>query len=108
MTYTAEQIMENRRRWASALRSGEYDQGRNLLRTTRGAYCCLGVACVAVAGKEIPPCHDQPNDYELVCEVLGINDDQMDAFVAANDSGEMTFAHIADMVDALPAPEVTP
>jgi len=35
---------DNAKRWVEALRSGEYEQGRNWLR--RGdRYCCLGVAC---------------------------------------------------------------
>jgi len=31
-------------RWVSALRSGEYKQGRLYLKSERG-YCCLGVLC---------------------------------------------------------------
>lgn len=33
------------RKWVKALRSGKYKQGRKALRTRRGNYCCLGVAC---------------------------------------------------------------
>jgi hypothetical protein len=29
--------------WISALRSGEYKQGKGTLRTAEGKYCCLGV-----------------------------------------------------------------
>jgi hypothetical protein len=39
--------------WIKALRSGEYEQGTELLKTGDGAYCCLGVLC-KVAGKRIP------------------------------------------------------
>jgi hypothetical protein len=31
--------------WISALRSGEYKQGREYLKTSEGNFCCLGVAC---------------------------------------------------------------
>lgn len=31
--------------WLAALRSGDYRQGRNQLKTEEGEYCCLGVAC---------------------------------------------------------------
>lgn len=31
--------------WLYALRSGHYRQGRSALRTTKGEFCCLGVAC---------------------------------------------------------------
>ena len=42
--YTPEQQVENRHKWIAALRSGEYDQGRTVLRSG-DAFCCLGVAC---------------------------------------------------------------
>ena len=31
--------------WVTALRSGQYRQGRGILRSTDGAHCCLGVLC---------------------------------------------------------------
>lgn len=31
-------------KWAEALESGQYEQGKSSLKTTRG-YCCLGVLC---------------------------------------------------------------
>lgn len=33
------------KRWADVLESGEYAQGRQVLRTVDNKYCCLGVAC---------------------------------------------------------------
>lgn len=35
---------DNAKKWVAALRSGEYKQAQNQLRTDEG-YCCLGVAC---------------------------------------------------------------
>jgi hypothetical protein len=35
---------EVKERWIAALRSGEYDQGKNLLRFEE-KFCCLGVLC---------------------------------------------------------------
>lgn len=32
-------------RWVTALRSGEYQQGQGVLRTTDDHFCCLGVLC---------------------------------------------------------------
>lgn len=32
-------------KWLKALRSGEYEQGRQTLLNNDGQYCCLGVAC---------------------------------------------------------------
>lgn len=34
--------------WLKALRSGEYKQGRSMLCTSDGGYCCLGVLATAV------------------------------------------------------------
>lgn len=35
---------EIKAKWVAALRSGEYEQGRNYLKGAEG-YCCLGVLC---------------------------------------------------------------
>src|SRR3990170_4113364 len=43
-TYTPAQVAEHRRAWVTALRSGEYQQGFEVLRTPEDGYCCLGVA----------------------------------------------------------------
>lgn len=41
---------EIKTRWLEALRSGEYEQGRKVLRTADDKFCCLGVLCeLAVA-----------------------------------------------------------
>lgn len=47
--------------WVTALRSGEYEQGRSQLQTSDGKFCCLGVLCeVAVkAGVLKPPVKDE-------------------------------------------------
>lgn len=31
--------------WIEALESGQYQQGRGMLRNEKGEYCCLGVLC---------------------------------------------------------------
>lgn len=36
---------ENAQKWVAALRSGEFKQGREWLRTADDGFCCLGVAC---------------------------------------------------------------
>lgn len=38
-----EEVKENLRKWVQALRSGEYQQGREFMRSSN-TYCCLGVA----------------------------------------------------------------
>lgn len=44
LSLTEEQRV-NMTRWIAALRSGKYPQGAFSLRSTKGSYCCLGVAC---------------------------------------------------------------
>lgn len=39
-----EVIKERRKKWADALRSGKYEQGKGCLRNYEH-FCCLGVAC---------------------------------------------------------------
>lgn len=36
---------ELKSKWVAALRSGEYKQGTDMLRTDDNCYCCLGVLC---------------------------------------------------------------
>ena len=48
--------------WADALESGRYRQGRGLLRSVKGEYCCLGVLCeLAVEAGVIPPGIEDPS-----------------------------------------------
>lgn len=36
---------EIKQKWLDALRSGEYTQGKRMLRQDNNAFCCLGVLC---------------------------------------------------------------
>lgn len=36
------------KKWIKALRSGDYEQGRGVLKSTDDKYCCLGVLCDVV------------------------------------------------------------
>jgi hypothetical protein len=66
--------------WMKALRSGEYEQGRQRLRRGND-YCCLGVLC-KVAGLEIDPEHGNgvvgvpfgEDDYGPIFTLLGSSD----------------------------------
>ena len=97
--------------WIQALESGEYDQGRKVLRSTDNKYCCLGVVCDIVAGdewyeKELASVrtprlfHPYGNiDAGLLdneaCAQLRLSTIGMDTFAEVNDNG-WTFAEIAD------------
>jgi hypothetical protein len=55
-------------RWVEALRSGEYEQGVEVLRNRRGQYCCLGVLCdISGRGDWLPR---NPYAYSY-CGVIG-------------------------------------
>lgn len=39
------------KKWVAALRSGKYKQGKGVLRSEKGKYCCLGVLCDVASPK---------------------------------------------------------
>src|SRR5665213_3663082 len=41
----------DKKKWVTALRSGEYEQGASVVRQG-DLYCCLGVACEVIDGKK--------------------------------------------------------
>lgn len=54
------------RQWADALRSGAYAQGRGMLKSPGGKFCCLGVLCeLAVIEGVIPPAATWPDGSGL-------------------------------------------
>jgi len=68
--------------WVAALRSGEYQQGRNFLRTDEG-FCCLGVLCDLAAKAGIGVYWSKPaaaptldgrvyDDVQACCDSTGI------------------------------------
>ena len=42
---TAKMNPDVKAKWLEALRSGRYKQGRHVLKTKSGSFCCLGVLC---------------------------------------------------------------
>lgn len=103
---------EFKMKWLEALRSGDYEQGKNLLRSDVG-YCCLGVAC-DINGAEwslvddeyyienslaydFPKSGDLPDDVMKALKqqfIPGDRDTVMSALAKMNDSGH-TFDEIA-------------
>lgn len=51
MSKVVKMIKAEKTKWVKALRSGKYKRGEGAL-LDEGAYCCLGVAEVAIAGKQ--------------------------------------------------------
>lgn len=103
-----------KKEWVAALRSGEYKQGSGELKTTEGAFCCLGVLCdlyskekgVLWGGEmlwthiEFPP--------PAVVAWAGLLEDSPEVEIAegdkrslphVNDELEYSFEQIADLIE---------
>ena len=103
-----------KQKWVSALRSGEYQQGRNYLRTDNG-FCCLGVLCdlyIKENQLEWDLTNNGHNDYMFqdmvgclpvsVKEWADLDNPHVNVgestLVRLNDSGS-TFEQIADVIE---------
>lgn len=117
MTYTLEEIQENRRKWVEALRSGDFQQGEGMLGYTDKEdgvtrFCCLGVACeVLGAPREESDALDRRFQYGgeaeylplIIVRKLGVPDrnpslDNGERLANLNDGGT-SFAEIADLIE---------
>lgn len=124
-TYTAEETAANRAKWVVALRSGEYVQGRALLRSADDRFCCLGVACELAALEGAVPGFDHDSYAGStallplpVVDWLGLSSTYGDlvneipwadspaaprsaaALTELNDNLGWTFDQIADLIEA--------
>lgn len=123
---------EIRAQWCAALRSGEYQQARDTLRTSSGdAYCCLGVLTdlyVKAGNKERVITGDDEDAYtdyvwdddllsERVrkwaglaeCNPLLIEGSTVDGHAATLNDNGTTFREIAQLIDGTdPAPPELP
>lgn len=83
---------ELKAKWVKALRSGEYEQARETLRTRRPeghfAYCCLGVL-MDITG-------EAHFNYTLI-EQLGVRNS---TFIKMNDDDRKSFSEIADYIES--------
>jgi hypothetical protein len=122
MTYTREQILENRRKWIEALRSGKFKQCKQVLRKQNGShisFCCLGVATeisglCTVDGNFyldetealsysalLPPC---VQDWLNITTIEGryIDKDGSANFLTVNNDSGKSFDEIADIIESNP------
>jgi hypothetical protein len=104
-----------KQKWVSALRSGDYKQGQNFLRTDNG-FCCLGVLCDLYIKENNVEWElvNNGNYYEFqykvaalplsVIEWSGVEgynplvNDEIGTLSELNDSGS-TFEQIADVIE---------
>ncbi|MDB6035972.1 MAG: hypothetical protein JWM16_6310 [Verrucomicrobiales bacterium] len=116
--YSSEEQKANRKIWATALRSGKYQQGSSRLKTDDGAFCCLGVACDVsdiVTWKGTQPVIDghYHSDAYLsppMRDWLGLRTDSGEYYYGGgrrvlawmNDHDGATFEQIADIIESEP------
>lgn len=98
-----------RDRWAAALRSGKYRQGRLVLRTSKNEYCCLGVLADIIDPTAWRPlghryCWREEGIVSFLPEDVGLDQYQGQA-VMMNDSNGLSFNEIADWIETLPTTE---
>lgn len=114
---TKTQQKKNRKAWTTALRSGEYKQGKGNLEKD-GAFCCLGVLC-KLSGIErkdwgngtISYGGDTAGAREAAREWIGLSTESgnfEDAegnpndLIGLNDTQGWTFQQIAELIDSEP------
>jgi hypothetical protein len=94
---------ELRDRWVAALRSGEYKQGRDQLRTPGGSFCCLGVLAETVGARRDGYRYHFEGDTHSrsldVPETL-VGGLEQSALIDMNDDAEEPFSVIADWIEA--------
>lgn len=95
------------------MRDGNYKQGRHELQNNDGEFCCLGVAC-AVFQKTLKlkvEKNTNNNNFEYnkeafeppakLLDYLGLSKDSMQLLMALNDVAELSFDHIASVIENL-------
>lgn len=112
-------IPELARKWAAALRSGNYTQGKNRLRNDNGTYCCLGVLLDVLLKEPSPQMNVLPGEIQYALEryaslpdrigdATGLHHEESCVFIAMNDTDGKTFKEIAEAVLNKYAPAETP
>lgn len=99
--------VELKNKWVVALRSGAYKQGKNVLRNNLNEFCCLGVLCDIVNpdgwqdGKfEGCSLFTIPEQIREKYNMDFLTRDRTWYLQSENDSGEMNFEKIANLIEA--------
>lgn len=101
---------EVRQLWVKALRSGEYEQGKNCLKTADGKYCCLGVLTdLALKNDVIDSFEGNLVLAVAVMDWVGlrnrnalIENDVEKSLTNLNDKTDVGFGGIADVIESEP------
>lgn len=93
-------------KWVAALKSGTYVQGRQMLKTPDGRFCCMGVLC-DVAGLNYSP--SNPSRFPLPA-ALGVPTGVQAQLSFMNDDTDNLngFPEIADYIDQILATDAAP
>lgn len=106
---------EVRQLWVKALRSGEYQQGTNCLRTDDGKYCCLGVLTdLAVKNGVIPNFRGEGNGHNKVLTLpvmtwaglrssSGCYGDAREKSLSSDNDKGCGFKNLADIIESEPS-----
>lgn len=95
---------ELREKWCTALRSGDYKQGKGAL-LNDGKYCCLGVLYEAVLGGTwgfVDSDGDTQNSEGSMVYLHGLSELDVDVeekVACMNDSEDKSFSEIADWLE---------
>lgn len=101
-------MIERRKAWVEALRSGDYKQGKwEMYNSCRDTYCCLGVGHKLATGEN--PKRSSTDGYDIVKEYYGLKDqlgrygnDGDKALFHHNDTDDYSFNQIADIIELAP------
>lgn len=102
-----------RDQWIPALRSGEYRQGRTVLRHDQ-AFCCLGVAADLLIrlgetstqweATEFGECYTLADEAghlpATIRKAIGLSEVEQQDLISLNDEDGKTFPEIADYIEA--------
>jgi hypothetical protein len=97
---------EIKNKWVVALRSGEYKQGKHLLRSTGNRYCCFGVLCDVLGQEWVLK---EVFDAKWTCDgysgwppplaTAGIDRGHVDRLVSMNDDVGSAFSEISNYIE---------
>jgi hypothetical protein len=102
-----------REQWLTALRSGEYKQGRGRLRKSDDSYCCLGVLCdISGKGTWIKNPDREHYTFDLghhhrlstflskeIEDAVGLTSTDTNLLIKLNDSEGASFEQIAEYIE---------
>jgi len=93
---------EHTQQWLDALRSGEYEQGKNYL-FNKGTYCCLGVAG-RIAGVDIGEYDGRWKAYDEILDKMGMSRKESGNITTMNDEDGLSFHEIANKIEEMLEP----